>query len=35
MSPGLDAAENFATSALSYGIGIHAVELEVDTGTGR
>jgi aerobic carbon-monoxide dehydrogenase large subunit len=32
--PGLDAAVNFETSALTYGIGAHAVELEVDPYTG-
>lgn len=34
MSPGLDAAVNFETSALTYGLGVHAVELEVDRNTG-
>jgi carbon-monoxide dehydrogenase large subunit len=29
-----DAAVNFETSALTYGIGVHAVELEVDPATG-
>jgi carbon-monoxide dehydrogenase large subunit len=30
LPPGLDAAVNFETSALTYGMGAHAVELEVD-----
>ncbi len=34
IAPGLEAAINFETSALSYGIGVHAVELEVDRDTG-
>jgi carbon-monoxide dehydrogenase large subunit len=34
VAPGLEAAINFETSALSYGIGVHAVELEVDCSTG-
>jgi carbon-monoxide dehydrogenase large subunit len=34
LAPGLDSAVNFETSALTYGIGAHAVELEVDTTTG-
>jgi carbon-monoxide dehydrogenase large subunit len=34
LSPGLEAAVNFETSALTYGIGVHAVELEVDPLTG-
>jgi carbon-monoxide dehydrogenase large subunit len=34
LGPGLDAAVNFETSALTYGIGVHAVELEVDPATG-
>jgi aerobic carbon-monoxide dehydrogenase large subunit len=34
MSPGLQSAVNFETSALTYGIGAHAVELEVDPHTG-
>jgi carbon-monoxide dehydrogenase large subunit len=34
MAPGLDSAINFETSALTYGIGAHAVELEVDPQTG-
>jgi aerobic carbon-monoxide dehydrogenase large subunit len=34
IAPGLEAAINFETSALSYGIGVHAVELEVDRSTG-
>ena len=33
-SPGLEVAENFQTSSLTYGLGVHAVELEVDIGTG-
>jgi aerobic carbon-monoxide dehydrogenase large subunit len=33
-SPGLEAAENFQTSSLTYGLGVHAVELEVDIRTG-
>lgn len=34
ISPGLEAAENFEVSALTYGLGVHAVELEVDIRTG-
>src|SRR5882757_4502337 len=34
MTPGLDAAINFETSALTYGLGAHAVELEIDPQTG-
>ncbi len=34
VAPGLEAVVNFETSALSYGIGVHAVELEVDPDTG-
>jgi aerobic carbon-monoxide dehydrogenase large subunit len=34
LAPGLDSAVNFETSALTYGIGAHAVELEVDAATG-
>jgi carbon-monoxide dehydrogenase large subunit len=34
IAPGLEAAVNFETSALTYGIGVHAVELEVDRNTG-
>ena len=34
LAPGLDAAVNFETSALTYGLGVHAVELEVDPATG-
>src|SRR5882724_3726173 len=34
LSPGLESAVNFETSALTYGIGVHAVELEVDPLTG-
>jgi carbon-monoxide dehydrogenase large subunit len=33
--PGLDAAVNFETSALTYGLGAHAVEMEVDPRTGN
>jgi carbon-monoxide dehydrogenase large subunit len=33
-SPGLEVAKNFQTSSLTYGLGVHAVELEVDIGTG-
>lgn len=35
MAPGLEAAENFESSALTYGLGVHAVELEVDPATGE
>jgi len=35
LSPGLEFAVNFETSALTYGIGAHAVELEVDRHTGN
>jgi len=35
LAPGLDSAVNFETSALTYGIGTHAVELEVDPATGE
>ncbi len=35
LKPGLESAVNFETSALTYGIGVHAVELEVDPLTGR
>jgi carbon-monoxide dehydrogenase large subunit len=35
LAPGLDAAVNFETLALTYGIGAHAVELEVDPATGE
>ena len=35
IAPGLEAAVNFETSALTYGIGAHAVELEVDPETGK
>jgi aerobic carbon-monoxide dehydrogenase large subunit len=31
--PGLESAKNFLPSALTYGIGTHAVEVEVDTET--
>jgi carbon-monoxide dehydrogenase large subunit len=34
IAPGLEFAVNFETSALTYGIGAHAVELEVDPQTG-
>jgi carbon-monoxide dehydrogenase large subunit len=34
IAPGLESAVNFETSALTYGIGAHAVELEVDPLTG-
>ena len=34
LAPGLESAVNFETSALTYGIGVHAVELEVDPLTG-
>jgi aerobic carbon-monoxide dehydrogenase large subunit len=34
VAPGLEAAINFETSALTYGLGVHAVELEVNPGTG-
>jgi aerobic carbon-monoxide dehydrogenase large subunit len=34
IAPGLEFAVNFETSALAYGIGAHAVELEVDPQTG-
>ncbi len=34
VSPGLDAAVNFETSALTYGLGVHAVELAVNPNTG-
>ena len=30
LAPGLEAAVNFETSSLTYGIGAHTVELEVD-----
>ena len=32
--PGLDASENFMPSSLTYGMGVHAVEAEVDMDTG-
>lgn len=35
LAPGLDSAVNFETSALTYGIGAHAVELEVNPATGE
>jgi carbon-monoxide dehydrogenase large subunit len=34
LAPGLESAVNFETSALTYGLGVHAVELEVDARTG-
>lgn len=34
LAPGLEAAVNFEVSALTYGLGVHAVELEVDPDTG-
>jgi carbon-monoxide dehydrogenase large subunit len=34
VSPGLESAINFETSALTYGLGAHAVELEVNPKTG-
>jgi aerobic carbon-monoxide dehydrogenase large subunit len=34
LAPGLESAVNFETSSLTYGIGAHAVELEVDPLTG-
>ena len=34
MAPGLESAINFETSALTYGIGAHACEVEVDALTG-
>jgi carbon-monoxide dehydrogenase large subunit len=34
LAPGLDAAVNFETSSLTYGLGAHAVEIEVDVKTG-
>ena len=34
LAPGLEFAVNFETSALTYGLGAHAVELEVDPLTG-
>jgi len=30
LAPGLESAVNFETSALTYGLGVHVVELEVD-----
>jgi carbon-monoxide dehydrogenase large subunit len=33
-APGLEASENFVLTALTYGLGVHAVELEVDVRTG-
>ena len=35
LAPGLESAVNFETSALTYGIGAHVVELEVDPETGE
>jgi aerobic carbon-monoxide dehydrogenase large subunit len=34
IAPGLESAVNFETAALTYGIGVHTVELEVDPLTG-
>ena len=34
LAPGLEFAVNFETSSLTYGIGVHAIELEVDPLTG-
>jgi carbon-monoxide dehydrogenase large subunit len=34
LAPGLEAAVNFDISALTYGLGVHAVELTVDPNTG-
>jgi carbon-monoxide dehydrogenase large subunit len=34
LAPGLDAAVNFETSSLTYGLGAHAVEIEVNVRTG-
>jgi carbon-monoxide dehydrogenase large subunit len=34
LAPGLEFAVNFETSALTYGLGVHAVEIEVDPLTG-
>src|SRR5262252_2730720 len=34
LAPGLESAVNFETSALTYGLGVHVVELEVDPLTG-
>jgi aerobic carbon-monoxide dehydrogenase large subunit len=34
LAPGLEAAVNFEISALTYGLGVHAVELMVDPDTG-
>jgi carbon-monoxide dehydrogenase large subunit len=34
LAPGLESAVNFETSSLTYGIGVHAVEVEVDAATG-
>jgi len=34
IAPGLESAVNFETSALTYGVSVHAVELEVDPLTG-
>jgi carbon-monoxide dehydrogenase large subunit len=35
LAPGLESAVNFETASLTYGIGVHAVELEVDPTTGE
>lgn len=32
--PGLDASDHFMPSSLTYGMAVHAVEAEIDTGTG-
>jgi aerobic carbon-monoxide dehydrogenase large subunit len=34
VSPGLESAVNFETTALTFGLGVHAVELAVDPSTG-
>ena len=34
LAPGLEFAENFGTAALTYGLGVHAVEVEVDAQVG-
>ena len=35
IDPGLEAATNFVPDALTYSNGVHAVEVEVDPGTGE
>jgi CO/xanthine dehydrogenase Mo-binding subunit len=35
LAPGLEAAVNFEISELTYGLGVHAVELTVDPDTGN